>query len=122
MKITSAAAFGAALVLFSGVSSVEAQMPSSMDWSGRVDNRVNVVVRGRRATTVTIRGNRFPPGRATFRGSVRNANLFPRVRLRQGRGTARVTQRPSSRNNFTTIIRIDDPRAGADRYQIRVNW
>ena len=121
MKIGLWAAAGA-IILFGGLSSVKAQLPERMDWTGTVDNRVNVVVRDRTATTETIRGTAFPPGRASFRGNSRYFSPRARVEVRGGRGTARITQQPTSRNNFTTIIRIDDPRAASDLYRIRVRW
>ena len=114
--------FAAAVVLVGNASSAKAQLPQRMDWTGVVNNRVNVVVRGRTARTETVRGIAFPPGRASFRGT--SPYFAPRasVEILDGRGRARITQQPTSRNNFTTIVRIDDPRAGADRYRIRVTW
>ena len=121
-KVSFVIGIAAAFVIFGNASSAKAQLPQRMDWTGVVNNRVNVVVRGRNARTETVRGIAFPPGRATFRGT--SPYFAPRasVQILDGRGRARVTQQPTARNSFTTIIRIDDPRAGADRYRIRVTW
>ena len=40
----------------------------------------------------------------------------------RGRGTVEVVEQPSSRNNFTAIVRLRDNKGGTDDYEIEVYW
>jgi hypothetical protein len=113
------AVFGAILI-FGNSEKVNAQ---TMTWRGTVDDVVHVVIRGRSADTRTISGRQYRDGRARFsgRGGRRN-NSRATVDRNEGRGRIRVIQHPSRRNNYTTIIRIDDSKGGADRYNFTVSW
>jgi hypothetical protein len=114
--------FAAAVMLFANASTTMAQRgPERLDWTGRVDDRVEITIVGRDATQQTIRGTTYSDGRSIFRGTIRNQRRA-HVELVQGRGDARVRQHPSRGNGWTTIIRIDDPRASSARYHIRVRW
>ena len=39
-----------------------------------------------------------------------------------GRGTVELVEEPSAGNDFTAALRIYDPRGGADRYHVRLEW
>lgn len=111
-----------AMFVFGSSQNVSAQ-DMTMTWSGRVDDVVEIVIRGRNADTQTISGRSYRDGRARFegRGGRRN-DLRAKVDKEEGRGKVRVVQQPSRRNNYTTIIRIEDSKGGDDRYRIRVEW
>jgi hypothetical protein len=44
------------------------------------------------------------------------------VQLLNGRGDVEVLQQPASQNNYTTIVRIQDPRSGSDNYRLAAYW
>ena len=39
-----------------------------------------------------------------------------------GRGSVSVVQQPSSYNNYTAVIRVNDPRPGYGDYRFDVSW
>jgi hypothetical protein len=44
------------------------------------------------------------------------------IRNSQGRGRVWVAQQPSARNDYTAIIRIQDPQGGFGYYDFRAAW
>ncbi|MCC6262878.1 MAG: hypothetical protein IT169_04805 [Bryobacterales bacterium] len=44
------------------------------------------------------------------------------ITKKDGRGSFVVLQRPSAENEFQTVLRIYDPKAGEDRYHLRILW
>lgn len=92
-------------------------------WSGTVDREVLLVMQGRELTVRGERGilaSRSERPRAS--GALPRTDGVVRVRLLDGRGDVDVIQQPTSRNNFTTIVRVRDPRSGADRYRLSAVW
>lgn len=91
-------------------------------WSGRVDGTANIEIRGRTIRTTDASDT----GLQVFSENIRNA--LPRravnvsARRIEGRGDVRVIQQPSRFNDFTAIVQIDDPRAGADSYRVEMSW
>lgn len=45
-----------------------------------------------------------------------------KVSKKSGRGNVALVEPPSPANNFTAKVKIEDPRGGADRYEIRLEW
>lgn len=95
-----------------------------LDWEGSIDDRANLVIRGGgRVRVQTISGQRNGNGIADWDGYDDDGRRRrARVEKRDGRGNVRIIQQPNRNNNFTTIIRIEDLKGGADRYRIRVTW
>ena len=123
--------FGAVLagVLFLGnFSSVSAQRGGGMTWRGTVDDHVQIVIRGRSARTNTLSGTRYNDARYDFDnrggnwGNNNNYNYRASVSKEDGRGKVWIVQQPNRRNNYTTIVQIDDTKGGADRYRFRLTW
>jgi len=91
------------------------------EWNGRVDREVQVVMRGNQIWTNQI-------GQTEGRGRSRLMENLPRrdgqvvVQVLNGRGSVDVIQQPSSSNNYTTIVRIQDPRSGSDSYRLAAYW
>lgn len=112
-----------AAVLIFGTQEVNAQR-MELNWEGRIDDRAELVIRGRSVRVRTISGQRNRQGSANWSGNPRG-NWRPgraSVNKRSGRGRVRVVQQPTRFNNYTTIIRIEDLKGGADNYRIRVRW
>jgi hypothetical protein len=135
--------FGAALVAVLFVAAftethAQRSRQGSMEWSGTVDDRVNLIIRGRNVRVETLSGRRYGNGRYDFdreredrrrdgdwdgrndgrRWDRSRAN----VERMDGRGNVRIIQQPNRRNNYTTIVQIRDEKGGPDRYRIRVDW
>lgn len=95
-----------------------------MTWSGTVDDVVRITIRDR---SVFSSGRNFPNADPTA-VSFNVYNPLPRrpvnVRLKtiEGRGTVEVIEQPTARNGFAAVVEIRDPRRGADRYVLELDW
>jgi hypothetical protein len=120
-KTLFAIAFLAAVMLFGGSQNTNAQS-GSMEWRGTVDDTVQVIIRGRNATTNTVSGSQTYDARTTFNGRMPRDRTNVTVEKNNGRGKVYVVQQPNRRNNFTTIIQIVDNKGGRDQYSFTLYW
>ena len=120
-KTLFAIAFLAAIVLFGGSQNASAQS-GSMEWSGTVDDTVQVIIRNRRATTNTLSGSVTYNARYNFNGRMPRDNVQVYVNKTNGRGRVYIVQQPNRRNNYTTIVQIVDNKRGRDNYQFTLSW
>ena len=122
MLVFALAVFGAA-VFFGNVQNVHAQRGGgSMEWSGTVDDVTQIVIRNRNARTRHISGRFYNDSNFDFNGRAPRQNVDVRVDKRDGRGKIYIVQQPNRRNNFTTIVQIEDNKGGADRYRFTLYW
>lgn len=91
-------------------------------WSGRVDDVIELEVRGRNVRERLISGQQYNNGRFQFDSSLPNSEVNVRVEKRRGRGRVDVIEQPSRRNGYTAVIQIRDSSGGADDYEIEVTW
>ena len=85
-------------------------------WTGRVDREVLIVVRGR---DVRTRGfDASLPSRTRVNSALPRTNAHVVVEVNDGRGDVDVIEQPSARNGYQAVVRVRDPRAGADSYRI----
>ena len=93
-------------------------------WSGVVDDVVEIRIQGRHVEEVTRSGARVREVQTAASGAPLPARteLPVRVDVRQGRGRVEVVEQPSARNDHRAILRVIDPRGGADRYDFVVSW
>ena len=92
-----------------------------LHWSGDVDKTVVVRWRGDRAMLQTVDGATARNVRADVAGiglPARDVNL--RIVQREGRGNIVIEQQPSSGNDYTAVIRINDPQDGYGHYDFDV--
>lgn len=120
-KTAFAIAVLAAIILFGGSENVRAQ-EGSMYWTGSVDDTVQVIIKGRRATTNTLSGSRTYNARADFNGRLSRNSSRVRVEKNDGRGRVYVVQQPNRRNGYTAIIQIVDNKGGRDNYAFTLYW
>ena len=94
-----------------------------MVWSGRVDGRVRVMVRGREAAAEVVNGAPVSGERANFyRDLPARDNQFATVRRLRGRGRVELVEYPSRRNGYRLVFEIDDGSGGAGDYEVEVGW
>ncbi len=93
-----------------------------MEWRGRVDDRIHLVIRGRAVEQRTISGTTLADGRPIFTSGLPNEVVRVSVEKLAGRGTVRVIQQPAMTNDFTAIIEIYDSGGGSQEYRIDVTW
>jgi hypothetical protein len=107
-----------ALVAAAPMMLAQGQGQELFEWNGRVDREVQITMRGNNLWTTPI--GQTEPGRARSRAM----SVLPRqdgqvtVQLLNGRGNVDVIQQPNAQNGYTTTIRIQDPRGGADNYRL----
>lgn len=94
----------------------------SMTWRGSVDDTVRVRIRGRSATTRTIRGQATVGVNFSFNQALPRRSVYVRVDKRNGRGSVRVIQQPTSSNGYTAVVEIRDSRGGRDGYVFDLYW
>lgn len=119
--IAFAVAVFAAVAFVGSVKTTYAQR-SSFEWSGTVDDTVQIRIRNRNARTRTLSGQAYNDDNYNFSGRAPRDNANVSVDKRDGRGRVFVVEQPNRRNNYTTIIQIVDSKGGADRYRFTVNW
>ncbi|MEO8650570.1 MAG: hypothetical protein ABI539_15510 [Acidobacteriota bacterium] len=94
----------------------------SVTWSGRVDNRTNIILRGGTIRTEVLAGTGIGQSETTS-GAVLPRRAVNVIASREnGRGTISVVQQPNRSNDFTAIIQVSDSAGGADNYRIRISW
>jgi len=98
------------------------QATGSMEWRGRVDERVQLVIRGRAVQARTLSGTSFDDGRAAFSSGLPAQPVRVTVTGLAGRGEVRVIQQPSRQNGYTAIVEIDDPMRGAQEHRLQLSW
>lgn len=91
-------------------------------WSGRVDDRGNILIRGNQVWVENVSGNGTTTTYQNMNGVLpRRASNFT-ARRSDGRGSVNVVQQPSRENNFTAIIQVYDSGSGSDNYRIDFSW
>jgi hypothetical protein len=91
-------------------------------WTGRVDREVQLVVRNNQLSTRDI-GPTEPRGsREQMFGRMPRADGQLVVQVANGRGRVDVVEQPSAQNNYTAVVRIQDPQSGSDTYRLTGYW
>ena len=93
-----------------------------MKWRGRVDDKLQLVIRGRAVDHRTISGTAMREGSASFTSPLPAEAVRVTATRLSGRGTVRVVQQPARSNDFTAIIEIFDDGGGSQEYRIEVTW
>lgn len=94
-----------------------------MRWSGRVDDEVQIQIRGNDALTRTISGTEYNFGTTyNFTSPLPRRPVNVTVNKIKGRGEVRVLQQPSRTNDFTAVVQIRDPKGGAADYEFELTW
>ncbi|HUF04627.1 MAG TPA: hypothetical protein VMM38_10690 [Aridibacter sp.] len=93
-----------------------------MNWEGNVDATVQITIRGSTATARALSGRSPTAVRFNFREPLPRRAVNVIVRQIEGRGSVRVIQQPSRLNGYSSVIEIQDPRGGDDRYEFEAEW
>ena len=91
-------------------------------WRGEVDDAAEIRIQGSRVTHHTLSGDELRDVRVDAGSGLPRDLVELSVDTRDGRGSVTVVQQPSARNGYTAVIRIHDPRPGADRYAFDLTW
>lgn len=99
-----------------------AQRSGSLRWRGRVDDVVEIEIRGDQIYERSVSGQPATNVGSRFNSTMPRRRVNVGVEKFRGRGNVEIVEQPSSRNDFTAIIRIRDTKGGADDYEIEVYW
>lgn len=92
-------------------------------WSGTVDGRVRVTVKGGASFSEIVQGASVKGEHAEIlRPLPERADLTPTIKKLRGRGRVAIVESPSPKNNYRLVFEIDDPGPGGDDYEIQVDW
>ena len=89
-------------------------------FAGTVDRELYIVLRGNDISTQGVDANQ--PYRARVNNAVPRGRGSVDVRVEQGRGNVAVIEQPNARNGYQAVVRIQDPRGGADDYRLTAIW
>jgi hypothetical protein len=96
---------------------------SALRWSGDVDDQLEIRIQGNRIDYRTLSGKSVRNVRANLvGGGLPRNDVQVFVTNENGRGSVSVVQQPSSYNNYTTVIRVYDPRAGYGGYSFDIGY
>jgi hypothetical protein len=94
----------------------------TISWSGRVDNRVNIVIQGSNIRNDDVTNSGFQQVSQNMNGVLPRRVSTVSVRKTDGRGTAFVAQQPNRSNDYTAIVQVSDPEGGSDNYRLQISW
>ncbi len=94
-----------------------------LNWSGVVDGRVRVTVKGGGSFSEVVAGLRVESERADFQSPLpARSDPRPAIKKLRGRGRVEIIEYPSEQNGYRLIFEIDDPEPGAGNYEVEVAW
>jgi hypothetical protein len=95
----------------------------TFDINVRVDGEAFVYVKSDEITHLIVSGGPLRVERSTHTQPIPEA-VYGRFELEKldGRGSAELFEAPSRANDYTAILRINDPQGGSDLYHLRLNW
>ena len=100
------------------VSMISPVWAGSMNWSGRVDDNVNIVIRGRNVQYRQVTGDGVRNDTYHFNNSLPSNFRNARLDNAFGRGQIKII----NRQNGEVVVRIQDPQDGASDYRFTLRW
>ena len=126
-----ATVLASALVLIAVPSASRAQEPrgswssdkETFRWKGKVDGSDDIIIHGNTVRIDHISAKRISNEHHKFSAPLPRAEVDVDLRVIKGRGDVRLMERPSSRNNYTAVVRVDDEdKGGASDYEFELSW
>ncbi len=91
-------------------------------WKGTVDGIDEIAVQGRTVEVDHLEAEPLKNQIYRFSASLPARDVELRLKQVRGRGRVRLMQQPSSRNEFTAVVRIEDEQGGDDDYEFELIW
>lgn len=95
---------------------------SNATWSGRVDDRANITIRGNILTVENVSGNGVQTTNQNITRLLPRRSTIVTAEKIEGRGEVTVIQQPNQSNNYTAIIQVYDRSGGAGNYRVDMSW
>lgn len=94
----------------------------SFRWRGRVDIGAEIEIHGNQHRVKDEGGSGTQERRHDFSQPLPRSRVAVSLHKTHGRGKVRLVQSPSSSNNYTAIVKIEDDKGGADDYEFELTW
>ena len=91
-------------------------------WEGRVDIGAEIRIRGGEHEVHDAGGRGTQEYRSRFTADLPGAEVPVSLRQLEGRGRIELIQSPSAENDYTAVVRVEDPRSGDDTYEFELTW
>jgi len=105
-----------------GVAPSQQHSSDYIKWSGNVDDKIDVCIKGSRVWVVVINGKTVDDQIVTVNQPLPSDNVLVTLAHFSGRGSVKVTQQPDSDNGYTAIVRVNDHEGGRGDYRFGLSW
>jgi hypothetical protein len=98
------------------------QADESFKWRGEVDGVDEIQIRGNSVHIKHLKAQPIQSQDHRFTEPLPRRDVHLRLEKVEGRGKVRLVQEPTSWNNYTATVRIDDSKGGSDDYEFALHW
>ena len=99
------------------------QAQRGMYWSGVVDGRARVTIKGSSSISEVLEGAPIATERVDLlRPLPSRSDLHPAVKKLSGSGSIEIVEYPTEKNNYRLTFEISNSGSGPSRYEIEVDW
>ena len=91
-------------------------------WKGRVDGVDEILIRGRSVRINHLEAMPIQRQDHRFSDALPARAVEVELNVIEGRGKVRLMEQPSSRNDYTVVVRIEDESGGAGDYEFELLW
>ncbi|HJS74663.1 MAG TPA: hypothetical protein VJ921_10270 [Vicinamibacteria bacterium] len=92
-------------------------------WRGNVDGIDDILIKGSRVRIEHVAAKPIQNQDQRFSAPLPFAEVELNLEVIQGRGSVRLMEQPSQRNQYTAVVRVDDQdHSGDDRYEFELSW
>lgn len=92
-------------------------------WRGDVDGIDDILIKGSQVKIEHIAAKPIQSQDHRFSAPLPFGEVELQIQVIHGRGSVRLMEQPSKRNQYTAVVRVDDQdQAGDDRYEFELSW
>ena len=91
-------------------------------WRGEVDGVDEIQIRGSSVRVNHLEAQPIQNQDYRFSAPLPRSDVRVKLVKKKGRGKVRLIEQPSSRNNYTATVEVDDSKGGSDRYEFELRW
>ena len=92
-------------------------------WRGDVDGIDDILIKGNQVKIEHVAAKPIQSQDHRFSAPLPFAEVELTLQVIHGRGSVRLMEQPSQRNQYTAVVRVDDQdHSGDDRYEFELSW
>src|SRR5262245_29591357 len=92
-------------------------------WSGKVDGIDDIIIKGSQVRIEHVAAKPIQRQDHRFSAPLPFAEVELNLEVIKGRGSVRLMEQPSQRNQYTAVVRVDDQdHSGDDKYEFELYW